>query len=130
MDPGDLIHFPSGRAYPVDRIAGVFKSRVVPQEGATPDDRGHDLVDVNGRSLVDYYSTVGSLRLVSRPVESQASISSKFGYNFVNLDKNLYNSTYVNYRNPLLAANFYLEPGASMFLDYMETEDFIKAAKR
>lgn len=127
--PEDLMHFASGRAMPVDRIGGVFKSRVVAQEGSYPDDRGHNLVDSQGRHLVDYYSTVGNLRLVSRPIESMNSIATKFDYAFIDLDRTLYNGTYVNYRNPILASNFFLEPGASMFLDYMETEEFIRAAK-
>jgi len=127
--PDDLVYLPSGQAFPVGRKAGAFIPLVAPQGGTLPASRGQDVKDSWGRSTVDFYSTVGNLRLVSRPIESKDSISSKFDYKFIDLDKNLYNNTYMNYRNPLLAANFYLEPGASMFLDYMETEDFITAAR-
>lgn len=128
--PEDLIHFESGRAYPVDRLGGIFIPRVRPQGGTLPDLEGHAHREVNGRSQIDYYSTVGCLRLVSRPIESRESISAKFDYNFIDMGPKLYNNTFMNYVNPILAAGFYLEPGASLFLDYLETEDFIKESKK
>lgn len=127
--PEDLIHFESGRAYPVDRKSGVFIPRTAPQGGTVSGLRGDSKGQSGGRHHIDYYSTVGNLRLVARPIESIDSIEEKFSYNFIDLDKNLYNSTYVNYVNPALTTQYYLEPGASLFLDYMETSDFIEAAK-
>jgi len=127
--PDELIHFSSGRAYPVTRNAGVFIPTTNPAGSTIPDLTGHAHSEVRGRHTIDYYSTVGSLRLVSRPIESKDSISSKFEYNFIDMGPTQYNNTFMNYVNPILAAGFYLEPGASLFLDYMETEDFIKASK-
>lgn len=119
--PDDLIHFASGRAYPLKREAGIL----VPQQtaGAAPVGGAHVK---QAREDNDYYSSVGNLRLVSRPIESKDSISYKFSYNFIDLNPLMYNSSFVNYVNPKLAQNLFLEPGASLFLDYMETEEFIK----
>lgn len=121
--PDDLIHFSSGRAFPVDRKAGILVPRLLPGTDAFPDVKAHGHKD---REPDDFYSTVGNIRMVSRPVESKDSIKSKFGYNFIDLDPKLYNASYMNYANPKLASNLYLEPGASLFLDYLSTDEFIK----
>jgi len=131
ISPDDLIHFASGRAYPLYRRAGLLIPRLV--AGAVPNIKPHHAVTPhsNSESRIndDYYTSVGNLRMVSRPIESKESISSKFGYNFIDLDRDLYNDSFINYVNPTLASNLFLEPGASLFLDYMETEDFINAVK-
>lgn len=122
--PDDLVHFPTGRAYPLLRAGGILVPRVI--EGSAPNIKTHAK---SAREKDDYYSSVGNLRLVSRPIESMESIATKFNYNFIPLDKNLYNSSRVNYVNPILASSLFLEPGASLFLDYMETSDFINLIK-
>lgn len=122
--PDDMIHFSSGRSYPLERVSGTLRPRVLPGVGSMPNlARGKPV----SRELDDYYTTVGNLRLVSRPIESLESISFKFDYNFINLDPDLYNSNYMNYVNPQLASNLLLEPGASLFLDYLEVDEFIKS---
>jgi hypothetical protein len=124
--PDDLIHFSSGRAYPVDRKAGILVPRILAKTQSTPDIHAHPH---RTRELDDYYSTVGNLRMISRPIESKDSISEKFKYNFIDLSKEMYNTAYINYVNPALTSNMFLEPGASMFLDYQLTEDFINYYK-
>ena len=122
--PDDLIHFASNRAYPVERKAGTLIPQVLKGEGALPAIQSHAH---QARETNDYYSGVGNLRLVSRPIESRDSISSKFNYNFIDVTPLNFNSSFVNYVNPKLASNFFLEPGASLFLDYMEVDEFIKS---
>jgi hypothetical protein len=121
--PDDLIHFASNRAYPVQRKAGILLPMALAGNDAPPsmkpDPRGY-------KQEVDYFSSVGNLRLVSRPIESKNSISEKFKYKFIDITPVMYNQSSVNYLNPKLASNFFLEPGASLFLDYMETQEFIK----
>jgi hypothetical protein len=126
--PDDLIHFSSGRAYPLYRKGGILIPKMLSGTQAAPDLKPHSHA-IDGREKDDYYSVVGNLRLVARPIESKESISTKFRYNFIPLDPNLYNSSFVNYVNPILANNILLEPGASLFLDYMDTDEFIKASK-
>lgn len=121
--PDDLIHFSSNRAFPVERKAGVLIPKISPEQAGAPD--LHHTLSPTGREGTDYYSSVGNLRLVRRSIESKAAIMSKFSINFIDLTPIMYNSSYVNYVNPILAKDIYLEPGASMFLDYMETTDFI-----
>jgi len=121
--PDDLIHMSSGRAYPVSRISGVLVPKVLPGAQNLPNIHPHNFA----RQEDDYYSTVGNLRLVKRPIESKASIEAKFGIGFVDLNPLLYNTSFVNYVNPKLASNFFLEPGASLFLDYEEIQDFIRS---
>lgn len=120
--PDDLIHFTSGRAYPMERKGQTLSSRYA---GGNVPNLNHNHNYVTGRETEDYYSSVGNLRMISRPIESMASIKSKFALSFIDLNPSLYNTSQVNYLNPILAANMYLEPGASMFLDYMETDEFI-----
>jgi hypothetical protein len=129
--PDDLMHFSSGRSYPLFRRAGVLIPRTI--AGGSPNVSVYHSVSShsNSESRIkdDYYTSVGNLRLVSRPIESMDSIVGKFKYNFINLDKDLYNNSFVNYVNPILASSLYLEPGASLFLDYMETESFLNVVK-
>lgn len=124
--PDDLIHFASGRAYPLRRLNGIFIPQVVSGSNAQPNiKRGVKLA----RELEDYYSTVGNLRLIARPIESIDSIKTKFKYYFIDLTPELYNTSYVHYINPLLAKDLFMEPGSSLFLDYMETNEFINVVK-
>ena len=120
--PDDLIHMSSGRAYPVARLSGVLVPKVLPGAQNLPNTHPHNFA----RQDDDYYSTVGNLRLVRRPIESKSSIEDKFGLKFIDLNPLLYNVSYANYVNPKLASNFFLEPGASLFLDYQEVQDFIR----
>jgi hypothetical protein len=121
--PDDLLHFSTGRAYPVERRAGILIPKVLPGGDMTPDIKPRQRT---ARIEDDYYTSVGNMRLIARPIESKDSIGSKFEYNFIDLNPLMYNDSFVNYVNPKLAQNFFLEPGASLFLDYMDTEDFIK----
>lgn len=124
--PDDLIHFSSGRAYPMSRYGATLVPKIISGGQSLPDIKPHPKV---ARETDDYYTSVGNLRMVRRPIESKDSISAKFSYNFIDLDPRLYNTSFVNYVNPLLASDLLLEPGASLFLDYMETSDFIKVPK-
>jgi hypothetical protein len=121
--PDDLIHFASGRSYPVQRNAGILVPQILPDNSGTPNLKAHPR---QAREKEDYYSTVGNLKLVSRPIESRDSIETKFDYTFIDLTPELYNSSFINYVNPILAKDIFIEPGASLFLDYTEIEDFIK----
>lgn len=120
--PDDLIHFASGRQYMVDRKVGVLKPRNSP-DGSAPAISGNTHV---ARQTDDNLSYIGNMRLVGRAIESKESIEQKFGYKFIDLTKELYNTSFVNYVNPKMAKDLYLEPGASLFLDYMETDEFIR----
>ena len=122
--PDDLIHFSSGRAYPLVRLNATLIPKTVGTDPSQPPNFNHQMT-TTGRESDDFYSSVGNFRLVSRQIESKDSIKTKFGVNFIDLGPTTYNSNYTNYLNPKLAQNFYLEPGASLFLDYMETSDFL-----
>lgn len=119
--PDDLVHFETNTPYSLERAAGILRPNITP--GTTP---GVPVAENSAKQSSDYLSVVGNLRLISRPIESKESIEYKFKYFFVDLDPKLYNDSFVNYVNPLLAQDLFLEPGASLFLDYMETKDFIK----
>ena len=125
--PDDLVHFESGRAYPLVKTAGILTPALSSVQMATPN-LAH-APSTTGREPNDYYSSVGNMRLVSRQIERKASIQAKFGMNFIDINPQFYNSSFTNYLNPILASNFFLEPGASMFLDYLETPDYIKATR-
>lgn len=125
--PDDLIHFESGRAYPLVKQAGLLTPSVTSVQLATPN-LAH-VKSTTGREANDYYSSVGNMRLVSRQIERKESIQSKFSINFIELNPQFYNSSFTNYLNPILGANLFLEPGASMFLDYLETQAYIQGAR-
>lgn len=120
--PDDLIHMTSGRSYPLSKQGGILVPATSGGGNAAPIISAHH----EARQGDDYYSSVGNLRLISRPIESKVSIEDKFGYKFIDINPVLYNAARVNYVNPHLASDLFLEPGASLFLDYMETQDFIK----
>ncbi len=81
----------------------------------------------NGGDANDYNTTVGNLRLVRRPIETLESIEYKFDYKFVDMTPENYNSSAkVANPNPKLAQDNFMEPGGSLFLDYMETKDFVQ----
>jgi hypothetical protein len=118
-DPSELVDFQTGQAIPQGfQFNGIFE---IGDNTPQPDSNGGDLNNWN--------TTAGNLRLVARPIESKGSIASKFQYDFVDFTEENYSGSTVGYSNPVAASSFQLEPGASMFLDYMETEDFLKAAK-
>lgn len=126
VSPDDLIHFSSGQAYPLDRTGGILLPRVLKDKNNAPNISPRPR---EGRVLDDYYSYVGNMRLVARPIESKDSISDKFSYKFIDLDPILYGDTSVNYLSPKLASDLLLEPGASLFLDYMEIDEFVNKVK-
>lgn len=125
--PDDLIHFESGRAYPLVKQAGILTPTLTSVQAGTPD-LNHK-PSTTGRESNDYYTSVGNMRLVARQIERKESIKEKFSVNFIELNPQFYNSSFTNYLNPILASNYFLEPGASMFLDYMETPDYINAVR-
>lgn len=125
----DLLHFASGRAYKLDRVNDKLVPRVSDKTSAQPAEMAEDSTrhgtDSSGRIPDDNMSYVGNLRLVGRPIEAKESIESKFTLQFIDISPEIYNNTFINYINPILKTDFQLEPGASMFLDYMETTAFI-----
>lgn len=125
--PDDLVHFQSGRAYPLVKVGGFLTPSMSNVQMTTPN-LAH-APSTTGREPNDYYSSVGNMRLISRQIERKESIQSKFSIHFIEINPLYYNSSFVNYLNPILASNYFLEPGASMFLDYMETPDYIKATR-
>ena len=79
----------------------------------------------------DNLTGVGSLRLVSRPIEGKQSIQNKFGIKFIDISPKNYNKDSMVYKP---ASTSYtstvfppteplLEPGASLFLDYPDVID-------
>lgn len=84
----------------------------------------------NGGELNDYLSTSGNLRLVHRKIETLASIKDKFGLNFIDLTRENYNESVLKYIPPISASGMMLEPGASLYLDYLETPDFVNLCKK
>lgn len=125
--PDDLIHFQSGRTYPLVKQAGILTPALSSVQAGTPD-LNHK-ISTTGRESNDYYTSVGNMRLISRQIERKESIMKKFSVNFIELNPQFYNSSFTNYLNPVLASNYFLEPGASMFLDYMETPDYMTAVR-
>lgn len=114
----DLYDLQYGQLYPIKRINGQF---TVGTNDAT--------FAVNGGIINDYLTTVGNLRLVCRPIEGKNAMEDKFGIKFIDLVPANYNDSFVAYENPSLTSDVLLEPGASIFLDYLETPDFIDEAK-
>lgn len=125
--PDELIHFQSGRAYPLVKQAGLLVPSLSDAQMGAPN--LNHVKSTTGREPDDFYSSVGNMRLVSRQIERKESIQSKFSINFIELSPQFYNSSFTNYLNPVLASNFFLEPGASMFLDYMETPNYIQGVR-
>lgn len=115
-DPSNLIDWSSGNLLPQAR------------DGATlAVSTGESLPAENGGEMNPWLTTTGNLRLVFRNVETKQSISSKFQYNFMDLTQENYSGSSITYYNPRINSPRLLEPGASMFLDYVETKDFIQA---
>lgn len=109
--------------------------RPIPQfrmpEGATLEANANsDSIPLpNGGEGNDWLTTVGNLRLVSRRIESKSSISSAFGYNFIDWSESNYSGGVIEYTNPTMNYDKLFDCGASMFLEYMETKDFINSEK-
>jgi hypothetical protein len=122
--PDDMYDFKTGRVNGLTRYEGILfatgPSQAVKTSGKTLG---------NGGQLNDYLSTTGNLRLIHRKVETRASIEAKFPYTFIDLNNTNYNETVIQYVNPIQASGALLEPGASMFLDYLEVKDFINLCK-
>ena len=117
-DPSTLIDWTTGQILPQARFDGGTVP-TVKTPSPTP----------NGGDANDYNTSMGNLRLVLRPIESKDSIAYKFEYDFVDLTPENYNNTVVEDPNPKLEQDHFLEPGASPFLDYMETLDFIQTTR-
>lgn len=119
-DPTEMIDFVTNQAIPQMRkgadLAGC--------EGG-----GESVPTPNGGESNDWLTTVGNLRLVSRNIEGKDSIATKFKYLFIDMSTENYGGSTIQYSNPALDSDTLLEPGASMFLDYMEPDVFIQRAR-
>lgn len=116
-DPSLMYDFTYGQPAAVTRANGVLASGVAK---SSPDGNG---IETN-----PYMSAVGNLTLAARQIEGKEAIKAKFGLEFIDLDPNLYSQSSATYLNPILDKSILLEPGASLFLDYRETADFINAS--
>jgi hypothetical protein len=116
-DPTELYDYQIGQPRPQLRSVGDYKFQVMPEAAELPNENGGDSNDWN--------TVPGNLRLVSRNIEGKESIAYKFEYNFVDLTEDNYTGNFVSYSNPIFMSTQLLEPGASMFLDYKDTLDFI-----
>jgi hypothetical protein len=110
----ELFDFQMGRVIPVKRVNGLLTESTETSKPAP-----------NGGEQNDFLTAVGNMRLVMRPIEGKKSIETKFGIKFIDLTPSNYNPTSIQYQNPQLDNKILLEPGASIFLDYLETKDFI-----
>lgn len=112
----DVYDFQYGQVIPVTRFAGKF---TMGSNDPMPSDNGGD--------MNPFRTAMGNLRMVCRPIEGMKSITAKFGLQFIKLTPSNYNGTVMSYMNPHLVDEKYLvEPGASMFLDYQDTKEFLK----
>jgi hypothetical protein len=118
--PSDLVNFKNMEIYSNKREGGVLN----PGTGGVTygDNGGHQGDDTTG---------IGNLKLVHRPIETRESIEKNFNYSFIDLTKENYTIDSLTYGdpklNPIKDDGIPLEPGASLFLDYPETVDFLKA---
>jgi hypothetical protein len=115
--PDQIYDFQTGQPIPVRRASGQWGTGT-----------GQSLPQNNGGEGNDYLTSVGNLRLVSRPIEGKVSIKSKFGLQFIDLTPQNYTPSSMSYQNPILSTDMLLEPGASLFLDYQETSTFVGAS--
>jgi len=118
--PSDLINFQTMEVYTQKRVNGVLAPGT---KSATYSD--------NGGSDSDDTTGIGNLKLIHRAVETRESIEKTFNYKFIDLVKENYTNESLNYLDPRLNPDVDegvpLEPGASLFLDYPETIDFLKS---
>jgi hypothetical protein len=131
--PTRLVDFGTGHIFPQDSLNG----RLVPTGTSEAGPVRYD--SRNGGTSDPFRSTVGNLKLVSRPVETIESISNKFGYKFIPLDPGLYNPSTSSYQNSALGEEEIsssstidsprLEPGASPFIDYQDVRDYLENAQ-
>jgi len=116
-DPSLLYAFDYGQPSAVTRSNGQLASGVAQ---SSPDGNG---IETN-----PYMSVVGNLSLSARQIEGKQAIMAAFGINFIDLDPTLYSQQASSYLNPILDKSILLEPGASLFVDYQDTSDFINAS--
>lgn len=118
--PSDLVNFKTMEVYTQARVNGLLAPGT--NKVTYSDNGGSDSDDTTG---------IGNLKLVHRTIETRESIEKTFGYTFIDLTRENYTLdtlTYMDSRlNPLKDDGIPLEPGASLFLDYPETIDFLKA---
>jgi len=118
--PSDLINFQTMEVYTQKRVNGVLAPGT---KSATYSD--------NGGSDSDDTTGIGNLKLIHRAVETRESIEKTFNYKFIDLVKENYTNESLNYLDPRLNPDVDegvpLELGASLFLDYPETIDFLKS---
>lgn len=122
VDPTDLYDFLVGQPRPQMRGPEDYSPQVLAMGMESNP-------DVNGGELNDWLTVPGNLRLVAREIEGKESIAAKFQYTFVDMTEENYSGNWVTFSNPQVDNSHPLEPGASMFLDYQETVDFLKPVK-
>ena len=116
-DPTELYDYQVSQPRPQLRGTGDYRIQVMPTVSSIPDGRGGDINDWN--------TVPGNLRLVSRNIEGKESIAYKFSYTFMDMTKEAYSGNTYAYSNPVFMSKQLLEPGASMFLKYKDTVDFL-----
>jgi hypothetical protein len=116
-DPSLLYAFDYGQPSAVTRSNGQLSSGVA-----------QSAPDSNGVETNPYMSATGNLYLASRQIEGKQAIMAAFGTQFIDLTPALYSQSASSYLNPILDKSILLEPGASLFVDYQETSDFIGAS--
>jgi hypothetical protein len=115
-DPSIVYDFTTGDILPVKRSKGNWVAGSIGSSTSK-----------NGGEANDNLTGVGSIRLVSRPIEGKNAISDKFGLKFIDMISSNYSGKPSVYQNPFLANKQLLEPGASLFLDYTDIPTFIKS---
>lgn len=115
-DPSDMYDYATGQLIPQGRVSYTLVKNA---------NGNIALPDSNGGDRNDWLTSMGNLRLVSRNIEGKESIMAKFDYKFVDVSERNYAGSTLGFSNSALESNRLLEPGASMFLDYKELEDFI-----
>jgi hypothetical protein len=116
-DPSLLYAFDYGQPSAVSRSNGMLASGFA-----------QSAPDSNGIETNPYRSSNGNLSLTARQIEGKEAIMAAFGIKFIDLDPTLYSQQASSYLNPILDKSILLEPGASLFVDYQITEDFINAS--
>jgi hypothetical protein len=116
-DPTELYDLQVSQPRPQLRGANDYTLEAMPTSSAIPNNGGGDNNDWN--------TVPGNLRLVSRNIEGKDSIAYKFSYDFIDMTPEAYSGNFYAYSNPIFMSKQPLEPGASMFLKYKDTVDFL-----
>jgi hypothetical protein len=121
-DPTELYDYQVCQPRPQIRKASGYQLEVMPSLDS--------LTSPDGGDYNDWNTVPGNLRLVSRNIEGKESIASKFKYTFIDLDPDLYSGEATTYSNPIFISKKFVEPGASIFLTYKDTKEWLKPIPR